>query len=302
MSRGVTLVAIGGYGYMQWAINMAVSLRYHSPAVAIQLITSQILKPNAYAIAGLFDEVTIVSDSAFTDEQGRLFPAKLKTSLYSYLHFDETIYLDVDGVIIKDITPLFAQTEDFGTDVQAIYDLSQGEVFNAMKWATPAVTWFHFGLKPTDQLPAINSSYLFIRKGETCEALYKLAHELLMNNPLPVDQHWHPWGIKRKTKNQQPDELYMNVALAMLKTPVHHCGAIHFRLRTETGDYLPIESIRNSCYGIGLFGELRSNHLSLLDHYNNEMKKCWTAIVSNKLGGAFYNKCENLAGSKFAVQ
>ncbi len=300
MTSGITLIAIGSYGYLQWANNMAVSLRYHSPGVAIQLITSHQLEPDAHAF-NLYDVITVVPDEQFTDKQGRLFPAKLKTSLYRYLHFDETIYLDVDGCILKDITPLFDTRSDFASDVQGIYDLTQGEYFPAMKWARPDTVWFHFGLKPFDRLPAINSSFLFIRKSAACELLFETAHELLMTNPLPVQNHLNMWGIKRNTKNQQPDELYMNVALAMLRIPVEHIPALHFRLCTESGDYQPIEVIRNNYYGIGLFGELRSNHQSLQQHYNHEMKKMWNAVITSQTGAPFYNKCELLGNSKFAT-
>lgn len=296
MTKGITLVAVGNYGYLQWANNMAVSLRYHSPQVPIQLITSKKLEPDAHVL-GLYNIITVLPDEDFTDCDGRLFPAKLKTALYHHLVFDETIYLDVDGCIIRDITPLFETKSDFAADVQGVYDLTQGEYFHAMKWARPDVTWFHFGLRPFDRLPAINSSFLFLRRSDLCEALYEKAYELLLTNPLRIENHMNVWGIKRKTKNQQPDELYMNVALAMLKIPVQHISAIHFRLRTETGDYLPIEKISENYYGIGLFGELRSNHLSLQQHYNQQMKKMWKAVT----GTTFYNKCELLANSKFAV-
>jgi hypothetical protein len=297
MTKGITLIAIGGYGYLKWAVNMAASLKYHSPNVAIQLICSKELHNDACSLSQLFDSFTILEESDYRDEEGRLFPAKIKTNLYKFLEFDETIYLDVDGVIMKDITPLFNQESDLVSDVQGVYDLSQGETFNALKWAKPPQIWFHFGLKPTDKLPAINSSFLFIRKSDLNKKLFELAHELLMSNPLPYENHWYVWGRRRDNKISQPDELYLNVAMAMLGIIPGHEVAIYFRMVTDKLPLLDAQGIREAHYGIGLFGQLESNHRRNRDIYNVEAKECYQAKVSPY----FQNYAEVLSQTKFAV-
>ena len=297
MTKGVTLIAIGGYGYLKWAVNMAASLKYHSPNVAIQLICSKQLHSDAVSLSHLFDVFTIVEDSVFNDEQGRLFPAKLKTSLYNYLAFDESIYLDVDGVVMKDITPLFDQKEDIVTDVQGVHDLSQGETFEHLKWAKPPEIWFHFGLKATDKLPAINSSFLFIRKCDKIKTLFDLAHELLMNNPLPYEKHWYVWGRRRDSKVSQPDELYINVAMAKLCIIPGHEVAIYFRMMNDKQPILEANEIRQYHYGIGLFGQLESNHRRNRNIYNDEAKMCYV----DKVGPSFQSTAEKLSQTKFAV-
>ena len=304
MKQGVTLIAIGRYGYLQWAINIACSLKFHSPGVPVQLIVGKPLWPDAqvaHSKYGLFDFITCIEESEYT-EAGKLFPAKLKTDFYKHLIFDETIYLDVDGVIIKDITPLFSIKSNFASDVQGIYDLSHGEDFNCMKWAKPANVWFHFGLKATDKLPALNSSFVFIRKGALCESIFAKAKELLHTNPLPQELQWHPWGKARKTKINQPDELYFNVALAQLGITPEHAQAIHFRMANESGPYVSLTDLQANYYGIGLFGELRVNHQSLREHYNKHMRQCWQAVIGNKTGEPFSAKCEPLSQSKFVIQ
>lgn len=297
MTRGVTLIAIGGYGYLKWAVNQAASLKFHSPEIPIQLIVSKELSMEAKSHPQLFNIFTVVEDSAWQDEQGRLFPAKLKTSFYHLLYFDETIYFDVDGVTLKDITPLFNQKEDLVSDVQGVYDLSQGEIFNHLKWAKPAQIWFHFGLKPSAKLPAINSSFLFIRKSEICKNIFDLAHDLLMNNPLPYDKHWYVWGRYREHKVSQPDELYIDVAMAMLDYIPAHEVAIYFRMVNEKTAIPTEESIRERFYGIGLFGQLETNYHANRAMYNYEAKKCFQELVSPY----FQNFAENLSQTKFAV-
>lgn len=304
MAQGVTLLAIGRYGYLQWAVNMAVSLKCHSPGAPVQLITSRALLPDAQIAQsryGIFDILTVVEDDCFMQE-GKLFPAKLKTDLYRHLAFNETIYLDVDGCMIKDITPLFNTAANFASDVQGTHQLIDGETFEAMKWARPDVVWWHFGLPAMAKLPAINSSFMFIRKSTECETLFATANHQLLCNPLPLAQHWCSWGNKRKTKINQPDELYLNVALAELNMQPQHIRPVHFRLINETGAPVPLEELAQHYYGIGLFGELRSNHQSLREHYNKHMRFVWQQVVGAKTKEAFSAKCEILSLSKFVVQ
>lgn len=288
---------------MQWAINMAVSLKYHTPDIAIQLITDGYLGGELHTspYTRFFDVVTVVPESAYT-EDGKLFPAKLKTSFYNYLAFDETIYLDVDGCCIADIRPLFNIEADFASDVQAIHTIQQGNVFNAMKWAKPTDVWQHFNLPDTARLPALNSSFMFIRKGPLCKSIFDTAHRILLENPLPADKQWHPWGRPRKTKINQPDELYINVAVAELGLIVQHMPAVHFRMVNESGETISIDNLAKNYYAIGLFGQLRDNHKSLKEHYNKHMRQCWNALVAATTGEMFNAKCEILSESKFVIQ
>ena len=277
--RGVTLIAIGGNGYLKRAVNQAASIKFHSPEIPIQLIESKELSHEAQSYK-VFDIFTLVADELWQDSEGRLFPAKLKTSFYDLIAFDEAIYFDVDGVTLKDITPLFEQKEDFVTDLQGVYDLSQGAVFNHLKWAKPDMIWFHFGLKANAKLPAINSSFLFIRKSEKVKALFDLAHSLLMNNPLPISSHWYNWGRLRDNKVSQPDELYFNVAMAMMDFVPAHEVAVYFRMTNERTAPITFDEIREKFYGIGLFGQLESNYPPNRDYYNREAKKYYTEKVN----------------------
>lgn len=297
MTKGVTLIAIGGYGYLKWAVNQAASLKYHSPEIPIQLICSHELKADATSNSNIFDIITVIENDKWQDEQGRLFPAKLKTSFYHLLEFEETIYFDVDGITLKDITPLFNQKADLVSDVQGVYDLTQGEIFNHLKWAKPDVIWFHFGLRAKAKLPAINSSFLFIRKGETCQKIFDLAHELLMTNPLPINKHWYNWGRLRDHKVSQPDELYFNVAMAMLDFIPAHEVAVYFRMINDKTPVPTLDEIKERFYGLGLFGQLETNYPPNRDYYNREAKKCYTEIVSPH----FSSLCEGLSQTKFAI-
>lgn len=292
--RGIVLIAVGSDGYAKWAINMAASIKFYSPDLYIQIITSKDLFAQLHA-CGLFDIITVIEESAYRSETGALFPAKLKTKLYDYIEFEEAIYLDVDGILIKDITPVFETKSDFACDVQGVYDLSQGELFYHMKWCKPDVVWFYYGLGAKDRMPAVNSSFLFIRKGELTKNIFEKAHENLMTNPIPTDKHWYVWGKQKSSKVCQPDELYINVALAQLGIIPEHLVAVYFRMITDYGNTLSVEKVRENHYAIGLFGQHRTNHLSVREMYNKEMKRIADAMKIQ------YWKGDILGKTKFVI-
>lgn len=295
-SRGVTLIAIGNRGYLEWAINMACSIAYYSPSVPIQLITDERLKDDAIA-CGWFDYVTPLQKESYTDKDKRLFPAKLKLELYQHLIFDETVYLDVDGMVIKDITPLFETVSDISGDIQGVYDKSQGAAFNHLKWCKPNTIWEHYGLAEDAKLPAINSSYMFIRKSKIAELIFKQAYDNLMSNPIPTSEHWHVWGKRTPYKINQPDELYFDIALAQHNYIPENNVAVYFRLIIDKGEVKKFTDLQQTHYGIGLFGDLRTNHTSLRDMYNREMNKIWQGMTGTK----FFATADVLAKTKFAV-
>lgn len=296
MTRGVTLIAVAHRGYLDWAINMACSIAYYSPDIKIQLIVSENLRNDAVT-SGFFDYVTPLQKSDYCDSQDRLFPAKLKLDLYRHLIFDETIYLDVDGFVIKDITPIFETKADLSGDIQGVYDKSMGELFNHLKWCKPSIIWDHYGLPEDAKLPAINSSFMFIRKSVIVEAIFKQAYDNLMANPIPVNLHWNKWGKVTPYKVNQPDELYFDIALAQHNYIPEHNVAVYFRLIIDRGDIKKFTDLQQTHYAIGLFGDLRTNHHSLKDIYNREMNRIWQAMGMGK----FYNTADILAKTKFAV-
>lgn len=287
--RGVVLIAVGDDSYLKWAFNMAASLKHYCN-LPIQLISAK--DPGNH----FFDYVTIVDKAAYTGENGELFPAKLKTSFYDLIEFDEAIYLDVDGVILKDITPLFDIKGDFITEIQGVYDTSQGSEFYHMKWAKPAVVYEHFGLPHDAKLPAINSSFMVIRKSDLCKELFTRAHDLVMNHALPYEKQWFTWGKPRGHKINQPDELYFNVALAQMNTVPVHARPIYFRMVSDSGENLTLDVIRANYYGIGLYGDSRTNHITTKEAYNREV-----VAVCREMNVPHHGKAEILGLTKFVT-
>ena len=212
---GVVLFAFGKHHYYGAAYNLAYSIKRFSPSVKIALFVDDTSKAYGYAngLADLVDSINTIKPEHL-QTGGKLDPGKLKVNLYEYLPFDNNVYLDVDAVALKDITPmlneLLGAKKDYISHTVGYHNIKQGRAIPSMQWAWADDIWQHFELKETDTLPAINSSIQFIRKGETAERLYASAKYFYENEPLPVNKLRMKWG------GGQPDELYMNVALAKL--------------------------------------------------------------------------------------
>src|SRR5581483_4262858 len=107
-TKGVALAAFGSEAYMWWAVNMACTLKHYSPQVPVQLIASEPILSSLklQKLESLFDYLTTLETTDYLTESAALFPAKAKLSLPSYFAFDTTLYMDVDGAVIKDVSPL----------------------------------------------------------------------------------------------------------------------------------------------------------------------------------------------------
>lgn len=294
MTKGVSLLAIGGTDYGRWAVNFAVSLKFHSPDVNIQLICDEANLVDTATYHHLFERITPIDKSHCFNAEGEFFPAKAKLNLYNYFTYDLTAYFDVDAVVIKDITPIFELEGDLYTDVQGIHTIQEGNVFDHLKWAKPETIWEHFQLSKDARLPAVNSSFVLVRKNKTTEMVWLLALKLLLENRLPTEQYWHKWG---RGKGRDADELYFNVACAKLNFMPQHLVAVYFRTILESGMAIPLEKLQSKHYAIGLFGETRSLHLSCKEYYNRLMAQYWRKVVRT----TFYNKCEVLLKGKIVT-
>lgn len=291
MTKGVSILAIGGSAYGAWAVNFIVSLKYHSPNILIQLICDETNLTETSRYHHLIDVITQIKKEDYTDENGVFFPAKAKLNLYRYFAFDFTAYFDVDAVCIRDISSIFELEGDLYTDVQGVHTIDKGNDFDHLKWAKPETIWFHFGLSPSAKLPAVNSSFLLVRDTPKTKEIFETALELLITNPLPLSNYWHKWG---RGNGRQADELYFNVACSKLGVIPEHLVAVYFRTIRETGQAITLNELESKHFAIGLFGEIRSLHMSCKEYYNRLMAKYWREII----GTTFYQKCEVLLKDK----
>ena len=258
-STGVVLLAFGKLQYYWAAYNLAFSINKHNPNVNITVLFDDPGK----ALSQCHDLMKYVNhighialDDIYTNK--KLDPGKVKVNLYKYLPYDCNLYLDVDAIALKDIQPMIDELSQSGKDYIShcvgYHTIDKGRDFKEMQWAWADRMWAHFNLLPSYVMPAINSSMQWIVKGSQTEAIYRTAKDLYFNNPIAIKDLRMKWG------GGQPDELYMNVALAIhgidpaLKAYTKNSGSeggmIHFAMQRG----LTYQDIINNYYLQSYYG------------------------------------------------
>jgi hypothetical protein len=239
-TTGVVLLAFGKPQYYWAAYNLAFSIRKHSPNVNITVLFDDALKGISHCqdfMQYINNIGSIDADDIYTNK--KLDPGKVKVNLYKYLPYDCNLYLDVDAIALKDIQPMIDELAQSGKNyishTVGYHTIDKGRDFKEMQWAWADKMWAHFNLLSSYVMPAINSSMQWIVKGSEAEGIYSTAKDLYFNNPIPIKELRMKWG------GGQPDELYMNVALAIrgvdpaLKAYTKNSGSeggmIHFSMQ-----------------------------------------------------------------------
>lgn len=201
-SQGIILLAWGKRGYGFMAYNLALSIKhFHSDVLITLYADRECLKQ--VADLSVFDDIRYI-DAPISD------PGRFKVSIYDKLPYDNNLYLDVDTLCLQPIKPLLEKLsvgqQYYATFIHDTYDVHSPNEFPLMYWANKDVIWNHYKFTK-EVLPATQSSIQFIRKCDQSKRLFEKI-EAAFDNPIPIDQLKHHWG------GTQPDELYLNVALA----------------------------------------------------------------------------------------
>lgn len=273
-TKGILLLAFGRKGYAYAAYNISLSIKIHSPDVHITLYTDE----NVASYVENFnfcDEVKFLSEDEYKTD-GKIDPAKIKTDLYSYLPYDETLYLDVDGVVLKDIQPLITDlSKEKGhilTDV--LGKGKRGEKFNYDIWATHEDMWKFFSLDEDSILPTTQSSYMYIKKCKKSEEVFKKAKSYFKKG-FDKRKLLENWG------GTIPDELIFNGTFAKLGyIPETEIKPIFFGF--NKGPVLSPTEIEERYYILSIYGNGSGRTLTrprYLELYDKIMMK------NNKLAG-----------------
>ena len=282
-TTGVVLLAFGKVQYYWAAYNLAFSIKKFNPAINIALIAEDKGKaisqcPELRDYIETFAD--IVQEDIYTNN--KLDPAKLKVKLYDYLPYERNLYLDVDAVALKDIQPMIEELAHSGKDyishTVGYHTIDKGRDFKEMQWAWADKMWAHYELGADTVMPAINSSMQWIVKGEKTAALYAKAQELFFENPIPLKDLRMKWG------GSQPDELYMNIAMAILgidpalkqydKVKTSEGGMIHFAMQRG----LTYQEVTERFYLQSYYGGNRFTPLFYVDWLDRILKADHQAI------------------------
>lgn len=253
MTKGILLIAMGDH-YTKLAYNMVLSIKKFSDikvAVITDSTNSELIK--------VFD---IMIEPKLCDYlEGYAFnPFKLKTFIYDYTPFDHTIYLDVDGMALKDLNPLF----DYDFKIQEVgkYDYENAHTSD-MVWTNKAGKRLNdifdaYNLDHDTLYPEYNSSIIVFKKSKENKKYFAKAKDNY--NDRRID--FKPIG------GLYPDELAWNLASAQLE---------HY---TETPEDRPIyfywenrdvQGIPNKYYILGMAGGFHNTKLKSV--YETTMKQ-----------------------------
>lgn len=196
----ILLIAFGKPGYAYAAYNLAFSLKHFSPNIQITIFHDGVLDRLPPEKKTYFDTI---------ERLEKADPAKIKSQIYDISPFEETLYLDVDGIALKDITPLITELKkhNYYTHVVGEHKLGESNKMSSMLWAYANDIMAHYGLHKDTVLPATNSSIVWFKKCDEVKNLYEQLKQNL-SNPIPLKNLRYQWG------GTQPDELYLNIALA----------------------------------------------------------------------------------------
>lgn len=268
MTQGIVLLALMKPAYMSFAFNMALSIKANSPDVKIQLVHSAGLPDSIHPyMLDVFDVFTeMAPEDIYVEEPAskgrklfRFEPGRAKLNLYKYLGFDENIYLDVDGICVRDMATLFSLCKkDIHAQIQNRFDQT-AETWPCL-WMPLENVRKHYTLPATYQLFEINSSFLFIRKGDTAGRFYEQSLKNYRED-IPKKDFGTGWG------NRFPDELAYNIAFAQcgIDPSMGDVEPIYFRTYTDNKRPAdPLELIKSKHWAIGVWGSHRLNHSSIV--------------------------------------
>lgn len=289
-------MAFGKRGYYQMAYNMALSIRTFSPGLQIHLICD--IDAAAY-LAGrmsMFDDYTVMRPRDYTT-LGAVDPGKAKVRMYKYLPYDHNLYLDVDGIALKDITPMLdALIEKPGfylTDV-----IGRGGIKDSIEyaiWATNETTYKHFEIPEKNNLVTIQSSYAYFERCPECEAFCNEVAERY--DTFDAKDLTMEWG---RTK---PDELFYSGVISRLGFDANGGKYIFFGHQVKT---VQLKEIVDANYILSIYGNGNGARLTKLiywEMYDRLMRsycRTYSAATGNMVAHIY--KTNGFAEQKHAGQ
>lgn len=248
MTKGIFLIAFGKRGYSFAAYNMAVSLKHFNPDIQITIFHDKGIFENLSTNDLLFFDNFVEIPDKIKYSDAILDPCRVKINMYDYLPYDYNLYLDVDGIALQDLSIPIDELIDLGGHYYThVFDAkslkNDGNQNDQMVWAWMEDVYSHFKLEADTLLPSTNSSFQFIKKCDESKILFdqiKKNYEI----PIPIERLRLRWG------GGQPDELYLNVALAQLGWK--QCR--HYTFLGNVLSELTFQEIERNFFILSIFG------------------------------------------------
>lgn len=278
MTRGIITIATGNKRYLEMAKNLAKSLSLNMPSVPKAVITDS-------------------DDHEFHSYYDIVIPADLnkgsgliqKLYIYDYSPFEETIFIDVDCIVVKDFNFLWTLFQDENVSVIG------RKVFNGRIWGS-TVEEFKTKLD-IEYLIGFNGGLYYFKKNKIAEQVFNQAKALLSKyDELGIDRH-------RGGINEEP---MMSLAMGLCRmnciddgrqgmyTPVGLKGTITIDVLKGKCEF--IKSDRNVSPAIMHFGGGYPEAF----HYRREAKKLHL-VYRFKLNRSFTSALVNITYNSLYV-
>jgi len=195
-NKGILLIALG-VKYNELAFNLTKSIKQHNPNLQVAVITDS----DYPEILDAFDIVLTPNVNDYIEDYS-FNPFKLKTFIYDYSPFEETIYLDVDAVCLKDISALFS---NFKIQEVARYDKENADSSDCVWFDKLSDIFDLYNLK--NAYPEYNSSFVSFNKSTINKSYFDLVKKMYN------DRRFNYTKIGRN----YPDEMAFGIASSMLE-------------------------------------------------------------------------------------
>lgn len=249
--RGVIILALKKSAYSTAAFNLAMSIKHHSPNLHITLVSDGEHLNNYHpAHFATFDWIKEIKICDYIDKDGSFQPALAKLNIYKYSTYEQTLYIDADSLILKDINPIFESLDGSSFKSNVIDQYTQWtdeKTFNE---------FFGFGFGKT-----INSSWFYWEKTDVFE------HALsFYNRKFPVDKISPKWG-----SGTLPDELFFNAAIT--KTGVDSKLNLDVMFFGNVISPKTFDELQSDFFMFTLYGGLKTVRNIYVDWYDRLMFK-----------------------------
>ena len=255
------MIAFGKPEYIYMAYQMALSIKANNTDIAIQLVHDGHIGYLRPEYRKVFDHATELKHEHY-NRNGIFEPGWAKVHALDYSVFDRTIFLDVDGICLKDLSAVFDQCSSF-YHTEVIGKGGFEDEIHYAHWAENKDTWNHFSLDKDATFYAVQSSFQYFDKSKEAKNLFKKFKE---NFDYPVDKLKNHWG------GCMPDELIIGGTLAQIghdpsvDNPVTFFG--------NKGNRKPLAEVEANYYVSSLYGNGTGTRLVVdryVDYYDRKI-------------------------------
>ena len=262
LNKGILLIALGRK-YNELAYNLTKSIKQHNPELTIAVITDS----TDSEFLNAFDKVIIPKVSDYVEEYS-FNPFKLKTFIYDYSPFQDTIYLDVDAVCLKPINDLFSP---FKIQEVARYERKESHKSDCVWYKSLDDIFELYNLK--DAYPEYNSSFISFEKSKKNESYFDMVKMLYKDRRFDYT----------KIGKNYPDEMAFGLASSLMS----HYSETPLKIPIcfwWSNKKLDLNDIKDKYYFIGFAGGFVAS--KYLGYYHAIMKKIspyWKLEMKNKI-------------------